>query len=322
MHSILVGAVASSQVALEVLGESPLTPAAVITLPLSHAGRHSDYVDLRPLARDLDIPVIECVDINAPEVLERIRRLKPALAFVIGWSQLCRREFLSLPRWGCIGFHPARLPEHRGRAVIPWTILEGHSETGATLFWMDEGMDSGDILAQACVPVAEEETARSLYDKHMQALREMLTAAIPRLSEGTAPRMPQVHSRATFCAKRTPDDGLVDWTSSAHQVWTLIRAVGDPYPGAFTFRQNHCRLVLWSADFLGTGPYTGMPGQVQAFVDGGAVVRCGDDRHVLLRTVQPEGGPRVPAGELLRIHERLGIDWLRLVNRWRLEQTA
>jgi methionyl-tRNA formyltransferase len=322
MQSVLVGAVASSRVALEVLGQSRQPPAAVVTLPLSHARRHSDYVDLRPLARDLGIPVIECVDINAPDVVERIRGLEPMLAFVIGWSQLCRRDFLSVPRSGCIGFHPARLPEHRGRAVIPWTILEGYSETGATLFWMDEGMDSGDILAQACVPVAEEETARSLYEKHMHALRGMLTGAIPRLRDGTAPRMPQAHSQATYCAKRTPSDGLVDWTASAHQVWTLIRAVGDPYPGAFTYHRGPCRLVLWAADYVGSGPYTGVPGQVQAFADGGAIVRCGDERHVLVRTVQPEGAPRAPAAQVLRMHERLGIDWVGLMEQWRHRQIA
>lgn len=320
MQSVLVGAVESSLVALDVMGRSRVTPAAVVTLPASHAHRHSDYVDLRPLAGRLGVPIVETLDVNAPETLEQVGRLKPALAFVIGWSQICRREFLSLARCGCIGFHPAPLPENRGRGVIPWTILQGRSTTGTTLFWMDEGMDSGDVLMQERFRVAPDETALSLYQKHTKALRGMLDQVLPMLQRGTAPRTPQDHSQASYCAKRTPEDGLIDWTAPAHQVWTLIRAVGDPYPGAFTFRRRFRRLTVWSAEYLGSGPYTGLPGQVQAVLDAGAVVRCGDGGHVLLRTVQQEGEERVPASRVLRLHERLGLDWLGLLGR--LEQRA
>jgi methionyl-tRNA formyltransferase len=316
MQTVLVGAVASSQVALEALGRSRMSPAAVVTLPLSHAHRHSDYVDLRPLARQYGVPVLEVTDINAPDTVRQVGAIAPDLIFVIGWSQLCRREFLSIPSGGCIGFHPARLPAFRGRAVIPWTILEGCSETGATLFWIDEGMDSGDILAQVCVPVSDVETARTLYTKQMEALRTMLEGVIPGLRDRRPARTPQDHSRATYCAKRTPKDGLIDWTAPAYQVWTLIRASGDPYPGAFTYHRGPCRLIVWEADYLGDAPYIGFPGQVQAFVDGAAVVRCGDERHVLVRKVQSEGRPPESAAQVLRRHERLGIDWVGLVDHW------
>jgi methionyl-tRNA formyltransferase len=178
---------------------------------------------------------------------------------------------------------------------------------------MDEGLDSGDILVQERFPVAPDETAATLYQKQGRALRAMLEQAVLLLRSGTAPRIPQNHSRATYCAKRTPDDGLIDWGAPAHQVWTLIRAVGDPYPGAFTYHRQS-RVVVQAADYVGEGSYTGLPGQVQAVLESGAVVQCGDGRHVLLRTVQREGEERMPAGKVFKNHERLGIDWVGLLS--------
>jgi methionyl-tRNA formyltransferase len=308
MRTILIGAVDSTRVALDTLGRHGAPPAALLTLPLSHARRHSDFVDLRPLARQLAVPVIETTNVNAPDTLQRLRDLAPTYALVIGWSQICRREFLAVPTAGAIGFHPALLPENRGRAVLPWTILQGRREAGATLFWLDEGTDSGDILAQERVPVAPDETAATLYARMGEALRRLLESVLPALAAGGAPRLPQDHTRATYCAKRTPADGLIDWRHDAHAVWTLIRAVGDPYPGAFTFLDGRS-LHVWDAAFVGPAPYTGLPGQVQALRDGGALVQCGDGQHLLARTVQRAGEERRAAADVLKLHVRLGIDW-------------
>ncbi|HKG91032.1 MAG TPA: methionyl-tRNA formyltransferase [Gemmatimonadaceae bacterium] len=309
MRMVLIGAVDSTRVALEALARHGAPPAALFTLaPGRGARRHSDYVELRPLAERLGVPVVEAPDVNAPEALARLRLLAPDYALVIGWSQLCRAEFLRTPRLGAVGFHPAPLPENRGRAVIPWTILQGRADTGATLFWMDEGADSGDVLLQERFAVAPDETAATLYAKHLAALGRMLDRAIPQLLLGTAPRVPQDHARATYCAKRVRADGLIDWRAPAREVWRLVRAVGDPYPGAFTHLRGRA-LTVWAADYVGPAPYHGLPGQVQALGDGGALVQCGDGEHVLLRTVQPEGDDeRADAQTLLRIHERLGVD--------------
>lgn len=318
MQTALVGAVESTAVTLECLGRSGLPPAALFTLPLSLSSRHSDFVDLRPLARKWGVPVVDTPNSNAPEVLERLRSLEPRYVFVIGWSQICRREFLDIPTDGAIGFHPALLPENRGRAVIPWTILQGKREAGATLFWMDEGMDSGDVLGQERIPVAGDETAASLYGKVNETLRGMMDRAIPLLQSGEGPRRPQDHSKATYCAKRTPADGLIDWAMPADVVWTLVRAVGDPYPGAFTYFKGR-KLHVWEAEYVGRGPYTGLPGQIQVLDDAGALVQCGDGRHVLLKTVQVQGQERTSPGGVLRNHARLGIDWMEIMDRMHRE---
>jgi methionyl-tRNA formyltransferase len=307
MRNVLVGAVESSRVALEALGAAGHPPVAVLTLPADRSGRHSDWCDLRPLASELGVPVLESADVNDPAVLGRIGGLDPDHVLVVGWSQICRPAFLALPRAGVIGYHPAPLPENRGRAVIPWTILQHRTETGGTLFWMDEGVDTGDVLAQERFGVDPAETAASLYAKHMEALSSMLAAALPELEAGTAPRRAQDHGNATWCARRTPADGRIDWAAASADVWTLVRASGRPYPGAFTEDAQGRRLTVWEAEDRGPGPYWGLPGQVQVVEPAGALVQCGDRGHVLLTTVQREGEDPRPASQVLRNHERLGV---------------
>lgn len=319
MRIVLVGAVVSSRIALATLIEAGYPPEAVITLPLEKASRHSDFTDLRPLAASAGIALVEAANVNAPEIIARLRQLQPDYVFVIGWSQICRAEFLELARRGSIGFHPAPLPKNRGRAVIPWTILQGLSETGTTLFWMDEGMDSGEILAQELFPVAVDETAASLYTKHLDALRRMLRDSLPALATGAAPRRAQDHSEATYCARRTAADGLIDWRAPAGEVWTLIRAAGRPYPGAFTYLGRH-RLRIWDADVIGPAPYWGLPGQIQRLDERGALVQCGDREHVLLRELEVQGEGVRAALEVLKIHEKLGINMHAVMNERNLER--
>lgn len=307
MRSALVGAVESTAVTFRALIRAGYPPELVITLPLEKSARHSDYVDLRPLARAAGIELAEAAQINAPGVVADLGRRGLDYLFVVGWSQIVSGQMLALVSKGAIGYHPAPLPELRGRAVIPWTILLNRRATGSSLFWMDEGMDSGDLLAQALFDVAEDETAATLIAKHMKALDSMLSRVVPELARGAETRTPQDHTQASYCSKRTAADGLIDWTRSEREVWTLIRAVSDPYPGAFTFSGNR-RLVVWVADKVESAPYFGLPGQVQQLAtDGSALVACRQG-FVRLRCVQMEGGGRVLPAAVLKIHERLGLD--------------
>jgi methionyl-tRNA formyltransferase len=306
MRITLVGAVESTRQALKTMARCGMPPAVLLTLPEAKSARHSDYMRLRPVAEALGTKVTEIADINSDEALAVLRDTKPDYLFVIGWSQIVKPEVLLTPRLGAIGYHPAALPENRGRAVIPWTILQRRQETGSTLFWLDEGMDSGDILAQGRFEVAPGETATSLYRKHLACLDELLQDVLPKLGEGNAPRTPQDHAQATYCARRTADDGLIDWSLPAEEVWTLVRAVTRPYPGAFT-PWDGARLVIWEADFIGDAPYHGLPGQVQALREEGALVQCGDGKHLLLKSVSRDQAPPTAPGLLLKNHCRLGF---------------
>lgn len=310
MRYVFVGAVEASYHALEEMLTQGANIVGVFTLAPQYAYRHSDFADLRPLTQQYQVPLWGINNINDPEVVAQMRDLSPDYIFIIGWSQIVKRAVLELPTQACIGFHPSLLPQNRGRAVIPWTILQGLRRSGATLFYLDEGLDSGDILIQKAFKIEPDETARSLYNKVTRTLREMIREVLPLLESGNPPRQPQDHSKATYCAKRTPADGLIDWQQPAKQIWTLIRAVGEPYPGAFTFHRGR-KLIIWEASLVGSAPYCGLPGQIQAISQEGALVQCGDGKHILLQTVQPEGKERCLAADYFtKVHEVLGINWL------------
>ncbi len=276
MRTVFVGAVEGSRVALEALIDTGRNPALVVTLGDDVAHRHSDFADLTSPARDANCDVLHVRDINASDTLHAIRAVKPDICMVIGWSQICREPFREIARIGNIGFHPAPLPRLRGRAVIPWTILTNQPTTGSTLFWLDEGVDSGDILLQRTFDVVAEETARSLYQKHLAALKEILPEALSLVESDTAPRVAQDHSLASYCARRTADDGLIDWCDPAEGILRLIRAVGDPYPGAFTHYKGERLFIDAAAPFSHSDRYIGLVGQVQCHTDTGFVIRCGD----------------------------------------------
>lgn len=275
---------------------------AVMTLPLELHHRHSDFVDLRPLARNHGIPLIEVRNSNDSAALKTLRHLTPDLVWVVGWSQLCGPEFLAIPRYGAIGFHPAKLPENRGRAVIPWTILQGASSTASTLFWLGEGMDDGDIILQKEFAVTQDETAESLIGKHMTSLDRMVREVATIAEPADIPAVPQDHSRASYCARRVMEDGLIEWQAPAKDVWRFIRAVGRPYPGAFTF-VNGAQMTIWNADFVGRQPIWAMPGQIVQASEDGYVVQCGDREHILVTKYTfplHDAEPRVAVGMRFR----------------------
>ena len=184
--------------------------------------------------------------------------------------------------------------------MLPWTILLNEKRTGGTLFWIDEGVDSGPILAQRLFELDDDETVTALYEKHLDALREMLSEALGALRLGQPPKREQDHSQATYCARRRPEDGLIDWSLPADDVLRLIRAVGRPYPGAFTFA-DHAKMTVFAAHRTENGDrYIGLPGQIQVIDGENLVVACGD-RRCLTLTDWSLDGEATP-----KIHAKLG----------------
>jgi methionyl-tRNA formyltransferase len=299
MRICLVGAVESSEVAFNALVQSGCPPTLVVSLPTEAARRHSDFVDLTTAALERGIPVHDTTNINAPEALNTISASQPDLTLVIGWSQICRKAFRDIARIGTLGFHPSPLPRMRGRGVIPWTILRNEATSGSTLFWLDEGVDSGDMLLQRHFSLDLEETARSLYDKHVKNLREMVPEAIALVGERNPPRTAQNEDDASYCARRRPEDGLIDWRWSAASILRLIRAVGDPYPGSFTHYAGEKFRIDEAIAFPHSGRYVGLPGQVQALHGEGFIVMCGDNECIEVKKWQTGPGKRP------RVHEKL-----------------
>ncbi|VVT22538.1 Methionyl-tRNA formyltransferase [Sphingomonas sp. EC-HK361] len=298
MRAILVGAVESSAVALDAIaGHADWTLAAVATLDTAHSARHSDFVDLGPAAQAAGAAVLRIDNINREAALAAIGAFDADYIFVIGWSQICGEAFRGLADGRVIGYHPAALPRMRGRAAIPWTILSGDPITAGTLFWIDAGTDTGDLLDQHYFHVARDETAATLYAKHMRALSQMLTNSLGAIARGDIRREAQDDAYATWAARRTPLDGRIDWTAPADAVLRLIRASGRPYPGAFTVVGEDA-LHIWAARAKGgSGRHLARPGQIVAMAPDAFTVLCGDGSTIAVTEW---------SGARLRQHLQLG----------------
>jgi UDP-4-amino-4-deoxy-L-arabinose formyltransferase/UDP-glucuronic acid dehydrogenase (UDP-4-keto-hexauronic acid decarboxylating) len=225
------------------------------------------------LALELDIPVYAPDDINHPKWVEKIRSLQPDFLFSFYYRDLLKQKILDIPRMGCLNLHGSLLPRYRGRAPINWALVNGESETGVTLHYMEATADTGDIVCQRVVPVTGDDTATTLNARMVRAAGEMLDEYLPLLIAGSAPREPQNHSEATYFGRRTPADGRIDWNRSSHDIYNLIRAVTRPYPGAFTFR-GHTKLTIWSARPTEVTATETAPGTVLSIDP--LLIACGD----------------------------------------------
>ena len=234
------------------------------------------------LAASKGIPVYAPEDINHPIWVGRIRAMKPDFLFSFYYRSLIKQELLDIPAKGCINLHGSLLPKYRGRVPINWAIINGEKKTGVTLHYMTAKADAGDIIAQEKVTITGDDTAKSLFDKCVEAAKKMLGKTLPLLKKGKAPRTPQDDRQATVFGGRKPADGEIDWSKSAAAVRNLIRAVTRPYPGAFSFLGDR-KCFIWSAE-LANNPGKAAPGKVISVSP--LTVACG------------EGALRITSGEM------------------------
>lgn len=281
LRIVLVGAVWSTEVALRALAGAGHVPALLLTLPIEKQTRHSDYVDLEPVGAELRVPVRRVDDVNSEEVLAAMRELAPDVVLVIGWSRICGAEFRSTARLGTLGYHPTLLPKLRGRAALAWTILLGLERSGSTLFWLDEGVDSGPIAAQQAFDLAPDATLRQLIELHKEAIAAMVPPLFDRLAAGDVPAAEQDHSQASYVAVRRPSDGEIDWSRNAADIERLVRAVSRPYPGAFT-SLNGRRVSIWASRVVEYPQWLAQEGQVFTYAEGVPIVRCGEGTDLAL----------------------------------------
>lgn len=258
----LIGSVGSSLRTLRSLLHHGARVVGVLGLAEEASARVSGYCRLDGVAHEAGVPYREFVRINEPEVGTILRSWAPDLLFVAGLSQLVRREILEIPRLSCVGFHPTRLPEGRGRAPIAWIILDG-VPAAATFFVLEETADSGPILAQEPFDVAPEDHAGEVLEKMESAIDRALENWLPGLLAGEWHPTPQDKALATFYGRRTAADGLIDWQRPAREIVDLVRAASRPHPGAYTYVEQR-RLVVWRAAAEEVLPHRGAVGRILA----------------------------------------------------------
>jgi methionyl-tRNA formyltransferase len=210
----------------------------IITLKDHKSVRKSGRVFVDAFAADHNIEVLKVDNINDDGAIETIRKHHIDWLFIIGWSQIAHSSVLSAPRCGVAGMHPTLLPVGRGRAAIPWAILKGLKETGVTLFQLDEGVDTGPIIAQEKIAIAPDETAAVLYENVCRAHEVLIHRVWESFKENKVVLLPQDNSKATEWPGRTPQDGAISPSMTVGEVERLVRAITHPYPGAFWYESG------------------------------------------------------------------------------------
>jgi methionyl-tRNA formyltransferase len=273
---------------------------AVVTQPDKRVGREQ-RIEPPPIKKEIAktrIPILQPARIKDQKATEEIRDFAPDVIIVVAYGQILPRDVLEVPCLACLNLHASLLPRWRGAAPIQATIAAGDCETGITAMYMDEGLDTGDILLQRSVEILPNDTGGSLHDRLAQIAPEALLESLRLLAAGNAPRIAQDNARATYAPKLKREHGLIDWSESAEAIERKIRAY-NPWPGAFmkVDRQN---LKVFSASVV---DLNGQPGEVLRS-DKDLIVATGKDA-LSLAEVQLEGKRRMSVAEFLRGHRAL-----------------
>jgi len=256
-------------------------------------------------AAEYGIETVMPADPNTPDMQQRLAALQPDFIFSFYYRALLGAPLLQAARLGALNMHGSLLPRYRGRAPVNWAILHGERETGATLHYMVERADAGDIVDQLAVPILQNDDARAVYGKVTVAAEIILARSLPGLIAGTAPRHSQSAQQGQYFGRRRPEDGRIDWNWSAEQIHNLVRAVAPPFPGAFAnvgdqrwFIQK-TRVVAHRASPAGQARLVS--------VDGQCYVECCDGSVLHLIKVASQDGPLILRGlaAALAKHPRL-----------------
>ncbi|MDD6038792.1 MAG: methionyl-tRNA formyltransferase [bacterium] len=283
---------------LEALIESGYEVVLVVTQPDKPQGRKMELMapPVKNCAISHDIPVFQPKRVREPEALAQIKAHDPDLIVVAAFGQLLPKELLDMPKFGCINVHASLLPKYRGAAPIQWSILNGDETTGVTIMRMDVGLDTGDMIAKVEIPIGEEDTGGTLFDKLAQAGAKLCVDTIPSIVDGSAVYTPQDESLATKVGMIKKSDGQIDFTRSAKQIVCQIRGL-NPWPSAFTSLRGKT-LKIWSAKAVAsTG--TAAPGTVIAADKKQLLVQT-KDGALSLQEVQLEGKKRMAIEDFLR----------------------
>lgn len=249
-------------------------------------------------ARLRNAPIFQPARIKDPQAIEDLRSLTPDVIIVVAYGQILPRDVLEIPRLACLNLHASLLPHWRGAAPIQAAIAAGDGETGITVMYMDEGLDTGDMLLQRSVEILPNDTGGALHDRLAQIAPETLLESLRLLAAGNAPRIPQENTRATYAPKLKREHGQIDWSGTAEAIERKIRAY-NPWPGAFMKidRQN---LKIFFASVV---DLNGQPGEILRS-DKELIVSTGKGALSLVE-VQLEGKRQMRAAEFLRGHSAL-----------------
>lgn len=302
MKIVFMGTPAFAVPSLEMLIAEGYSIAAVVTQPDRPQGRKKVLTPtpVKEAALRHGIPVLQPQRLRSPEAVAELAEYKPDLIVTAAYGQILPKSVLDMPSLGCLNVHGSLLPAYRGGAPIQRSIINGEVVTGITLMYMAEGLDTGDMLAKAEVPIEETDTAGTMFEKLSQAGAKLLQQELPRLVKGKVDAEPQDEAKATYAPNLTRDDEKIDWSRSSREIYNQIRGL-VPYSGGFTLWNGEV-FKVWAAANPSSAQVVSseaQPGTVLGLHEEGIVVKTGDGSLTLL-TVQPSGKKAMDAAQFVR----------------------
>jgi methionyl-tRNA formyltransferase len=295
MRIVFIGTGEIGVPTLRALQKSEHELVGVITQPDKPVGR-AQKITAPPIKTALTgstMSILQPARIKDSQSIEQIRALAPDVIVVMAYGQILSRAVLEIPKIACLNLHASLLPRWRGAAPIQAAIAAGDRETGITVMYMDEGLDTGDVLLQHKIDISPTETGATLHDRLAQIAPEALRESLRLLAAGSAPRVPQDQTLATYAPKLNREAGRINWNETAEVIERKIRAY-NPWPGAFTDFKDR-KLKIFSASVI---DLRGKPGETLRKDQELVVATL--DRALSLTEVQLEGKKRMTASEFLR----------------------
>ena len=300
MRLVFMGTPQFAVPSLRTLLNSSHEVVGVVTQPDRPKGRGKVIVPppVKELALQQNVPVIQPEKMKAPEFISHLEEWHPDVIVVTAFGRILPTSILTLPPQGCINVHGSLLPAYRGAAPIQWAIINGETQTGITTMYMDEGMDTGDILLQEKVNIHGEETAGELAIRMAEVGGKLLVPTLEQLESGSLTRIPQDDSQASLAPILTKNDGCVDWTMSAKQIVNRVKGL-SPWPGTFSYLKGK-RMMFWQVremeSFSETS--TGQPGTIISVGGTEVVVKTGKGLVGIMEW-QPENKKRMTVEQYL-----------------------
>ncbi len=301
MRIVFMGTPDFARASLEKLLNDRFDVVGVFTQPDKARGRGMSVSasPVKELAVQYGLPVFQPQSLRTGEAYDALCRLKPDILAVVAYGRLLPDEFLALPRYGAVNVHASLLPRYRGAAPIQWAVLNGDRSTGVSTMYLAHDMDAGDIILTRETEIGEKETSGALFDRLMLMGAELLAETLRAIEDGSAPRTPQDHSRASYAGMLDKSLSPIDWSKAARLVSKQIFGL-QPWPVA-SMDLEGTTLRVFDADL--TGKQTkAVPGTVLSAGKNGIEVACGDGETLLVTEVQAPGKKRMAAADYLRGH--------------------
>ena len=262
-------------------------------------GHKMQYTPVKECAIKLDIPVFQPKRVRDEEFVEKLKELNPDVIVVIAFGQILSKAILELPKYGCINVHASLLPKYRGAAPIQWAVIDGEKTTGVTTMYMEEGLDTGDVIDVQTINLSLKETGGSLFDKLSVMGGELILKTLENLENGTATRTPQKEEESSYAGKITKELGEIDFEKPAEEIERLIRGL-NPWPSAYTYMGDKM-MKIWSAEVLNEETDKA-PGTIEEITKKSIKVATG--KGILeIKELQLEGKKRMTAEAFLNGYE-------------------